>query len=114
MTRMMQPVRLSFRRLERVWSYQSLTLLRRASESALSGCSGSSMMMKSAPRPVRIPPTEVATRLPRAVVRKSEAARLSGERRVGKDLAVEVAGHQRAAVDGVLGRELLGVAGADD
>jgi hypothetical protein len=38
-----------------------------ASDKASSGLSGSSMTMMSPPRPVSVPPTEVARRNPRAV-----------------------------------------------
>src|SRR5258708_37623315 len=54
----MAPVRLSLSRLRSVWSYQSFAVCRRLSDKASIGFSGSSIMMMSAPRPVRTPPTE--------------------------------------------------------
>src|SRR5438270_5590875 len=42
------------------------------------------MMTMSAPRPVKTPPTEVASRQPWAVVSNSGTAARCGERRVGK------------------------------
>src|SRR5262249_32576983 len=56
-----------------------------ASESASSGFNGSSMMITSAPRPVRTPPTEVAMRVPPKVVDKrasrEKAKRMSDQPR---------------------------------
>jgi hypothetical protein len=51
---------LSSRRLSKVVLNQSLSALRLLSEAASSGLIGSSTKMKSAPRPVNVPPTEVA------------------------------------------------------
>ena len=82
MITMMQPVCLLLSRLYKVWSYQSLTLQRWGSDKASSGFNGSSMMIQSAPRPVSTPPTEVASRQPRAVVMNSVTACLCGESRV--------------------------------
>jgi hypothetical protein len=47
-----------------VWSNHSLAARRWVRDKASSGFSGSSMMIMLAPRPVSIPPTEVASRQP--------------------------------------------------
>ena len=77
---MMQPLALSLSRLTSVLSYQSLTAMRRVSDNASSGLSGSSMMIRSAPRPVRTPPTDVDMRTPCSVVMKSATACLFATR----------------------------------
>ena len=59
-----------------------LTVFRPASEAASSGLSGSSMMMMPPPRPVSVPPTDVATRLPRFVNRVSCSVSFFGSMRV--------------------------------
>jgi hypothetical protein len=57
-----------------VWSYHSFAAWRWVCDNASSGFKGSSMTIKSAPRPVSTPPTEVATREPWAVVSNSGTA----------------------------------------
>jgi hypothetical protein len=51
---------LSLRRDTRVPAYHSITRLRAGSDIASSALRGSSTIMRSAPRPVSVPPTEVA------------------------------------------------------
>jgi hypothetical protein len=63
----MAPVRLLSRRDSRVLLNHWLAPDRLSSDMASSGLRGSSMMIMSPPRPVRVPPTEVAIRKPRAV-----------------------------------------------
>src|ERR1700736_1224173 len=82
MIKMITPVRLSSRRETSVRSYHSLTAARLASEKASSGFNGSSIITMLPPRPVRVPPTEVEYRYPRAVVMKSSSAFFLGLRRV--------------------------------
>jgi hypothetical protein len=60
----MAPVLLSLRRLRRVLSNQVWVALRLVSDKASSAFCGSSTMIRSAPRPVSGPPTEVAMRRP--------------------------------------------------
>ena len=79
---MMQAVFLLFWRVKRTPSYQALQLLRTASDTASSGLIGSSMIRKSPPRPVSVPPTDVAMRKPRLVVANSVTAFLLAEMRV--------------------------------
>src|SRR6185437_5220143 len=67
MTMTIAPVRLSSRRDNKVFLNHSFDALRLASEKASSGFRGSSMMTRSPPRPVSVPPTEVASRDPLAV-----------------------------------------------
>ncbi len=66
-----------------MWSNHSLAARRWASDNASSGFNGSSMTIRSAPRPVSTPPTEVASLKPRAVVSNSAIACLTAESRVG-------------------------------
>ena len=79
---MMHAVFLLFCRVNRTPSYQLLQLLRTASDTASSGLIGSSMIKKSPPRPVSVPPTDVAMRKPRLVVANSVTAFLLAEMRV--------------------------------
>ena len=73
-TVMIAPLVLSLSREARVVENHSLTPSRIASELASSGFSGSSMMMMSPPRPVSVPPIDVARRPPPSVVSKSAVA----------------------------------------
>jgi hypothetical protein len=61
-------------RLKAVLSNQSFTLFLCASEIASSGFAASSMIIRSSPRPVKIPPTEVASLEPWLVVISSWSA----------------------------------------
>ena len=114
MIRMMQPVLLSFSRLSTVPSNHSFAVVLLASESASSGFNGSSIKMKSAPRPVIGPPTEVEIRTPPRFVSKSFTAALRRDRRVWKTPWWSFTPHQLAAVPGVLVCQLLRIAGYDD
>ena len=84
---------LSLSRLERVWSYHSFAVCRWACDNASSGFNGPSMMMRSAPRPVKTPPTEVASRQPWAVWRfrplSPSFGRLSRLRSVARALPLQ-------------------------
>jgi hypothetical protein len=90
MIRMIAPVRVSFRRLYSVWSNQSFAAWRWACDSASSGFSGSSMMIRSAPRPVSTPPTEVASRQPWVRANRQEC-----EGSVGRSLSRIICGRRR-------------------
>src|ERR1700704_4618362 len=107
-----QPRSLSLSRVKRVWSYHSLTALRRDSESASSGLSGSSMMIMSAPRPVSTPPTDVAMRVPCSVVAKSY--RLAIGQPYWKEPPIPRACHDTPAVAGEFIGEVLTVTRTDD
>ena len=64
-------------------SNHSLAAIRRLSDMASLGFKGSSMIMRSAPRPVSTPPTEVAKRNPPCVVTSSCSGDRAEDRRVG-------------------------------
>jgi hypothetical protein len=72
------------------------------------------MMTISAPRPVKTPPTEVASRHPWAVVSNSGTACRWADRRVGKARWYHPAGEDAAAIAGELVGEILGIADAED
>jgi hypothetical protein len=65
MTTMIEPSSLWSRRDSSVLAYHCLSDSRAISECASWGLRGSSMMRSLPPRPVRVPPTEVARRDPR-------------------------------------------------
>src|ERR1700733_9920016 len=73
MTTTMAPVRLSSRRDNSVLANHRLAVERLASDKASSGFNGSSTMMSWPPRPVSVPPTDVANRKPRALSSVSES-----------------------------------------
>jgi hypothetical protein len=83
-TMMIAPVRLSSRRDNKVFLNHSVAALRLVSEWASSGFRGSSIMIRSPPRPVSVPPTEVANRDPLAVSSISVSESFCPIRAVGK------------------------------
>src|SRR5262249_15758164 len=100
----MAPESLSLSRLERGWAYHSLAAPRWVCEGASAGFSGSSMTIKSAPRPVKTPPTEVATREPCAVVSNSGAA-------CGEELGMIAALPQTILIIGIGSSKSLRISG---
>jgi len=74
---MIVPLSLSSRRDTSVVPYQSLTVRRAFSDCASSAFIGSSIMMTSAPRPVKEPPTGTAKRPPPLVVSHSVSVSLA-------------------------------------
>ena len=115
MTSTMASLALSSRRLSNVLLYHCWTSSRRASEWASAGFIGSSMMRMSPPRPVSVPPVEVARRKPRFVVMNSVSAVLRGiEPGRRKRRLIPGRLHHGAAIAGVLAGELARVADADD
>ena len=82
MTMTIAPVRLSSRRDSSVLVNHWLAAVRLVSDKASSGFKGSSMTMMSPPRPVNVPPTDVASRNPRAVSSISVSEFLYGPIRV--------------------------------
>src|SRR5260370_42281961 len=86
MTATIEPVCLSLRRETSAPPYQLITRFLAGSEWTSLALRGSSTMIRSAPRPVSVPPTEVAYRLPPRVVMSSRPVSFA-HRRVGKSAA---------------------------
>ena len=82
-----RPFRLVVEARSSVLEYHCFSESRRFRDCASCGLSGSSMMMKLPPRPVRVPPTEVARRDPPAVVMTSVSVSFAGLIRVAGNTA---------------------------